>query len=165
MAKTYPTIGPFTAGDILTAATMTDVQTNLTNQRVPPMCLLTRSGQPITASTDTVITGYTEDVDTDGMYDAGSPTRITIATAGLYMLNINVAWSGTASTRTDGYIEQNGIGVPAYRDIRYGTNERNHLTIVVACAAADYFEAYVYYTPGSLSTNVRFSATWLGQAS
>jgi hypothetical protein len=36
MAKTYPAIGPFTAGDILTAATMTDIQTNLANQRVPP---------------------------------------------------------------------------------------------------------------------------------
>jgi hypothetical protein len=39
MAKTYPTIGPFTAGDILTAATMTDIETNLTNQRVPPSCM------------------------------------------------------------------------------------------------------------------------------
>ena len=165
MAKTYPAIGPFTAGDVLTAATMTDIQTNLTNQRVPPMCLLTRSGQPVTASTDTVITGYTEDVDTDGMYDAGSPTRITIATAGLYMLNMNVLWSGTASTRTDGYIKPSGGSTTAYRDIRYGTNERNHLTIVVPCAPADYFEAYVFYTPGSLSVSVRFSATWLGQVS
>jgi hypothetical protein len=42
MAKTYPAIGPFTAGDILTAATMTDIETNLDNQRVPPMCQMAR---------------------------------------------------------------------------------------------------------------------------
>ena len=165
MAKTYNTISTFTAGQVLTAAQMNDLGENSNNYRVPPMCLLTRSGQSITASTDTPITGYTEDVDTDGMYAAGSPTRITIATAGLYMLNLNVQWSGTASTRTDCYIKPSGGSTTAYRDVRHGTSERNHITIVAECAAADYFEAYVYYAPGTLSATVRFSATWIGQAS
>jgi hypothetical protein len=80
MAKTYPTIGPFTAGDILTAATMTDIQTNLTNQRVPPMCRINQtSGQTINDATNTVLTFAGEQFDTDGMHDlVTNNSRITI---------------------------------------------------------------------------------------
>ncbi|MFZ9988482.1 MAG: hypothetical protein ACO3HV_12105 [Candidatus Nanopelagicales bacterium] len=165
MAKTYNTFTNVSAGSVLTASDYNDVLENVGNYRVPPMCLLTKSAQSITAGSDTAITGYTEAVDTDGMYDAGSPTRITIATAGLYLFTLNVLWSGTASTRTDAYIKPSGGSATAYRDIRYGTSERNHLTVLLECAAADYFEAFVYYTPGTLTATVRFSAVWQGQVS
>ena len=90
MAKTYPAIGPFTAGDILTAATMTDVQTNLTNQRVPPL-FVASFAQSANDVTNTSLT-LTAVADTDTMFASG--TTLTVNTAGLYMITCYGSWSG-----------------------------------------------------------------------
>ena len=51
MAKDYNTFSDVSTGDVYTAAAHNLLLENVENYRVPPSCLLTRSGQSITAST------------------------------------------------------------------------------------------------------------------
>ncbi len=165
MAWTTPET--FTAGQTLTAASMNAISGNLDAlndgrpSAVTPVCILTDSGQSISNVTDTAITGYTETLDTDGMYDAGSPTRITINTAGVYVITANVLWSSTA-TRTDLYVKIDGGSATRWRDIRYSTSERNHITFTLAFTAGQYLEAYVYQNSGgSRNASTDFAATFV----
>jgi hypothetical protein len=168
MAKTYPTIGPFTAGDILTAATMTDIETNLTNQRVPPSCLLTIASLAVTAQVDlgNTTTGGTwvEQVDTDDMHDAvTNPTRITVKTAGIYLVTANLLGSGAnidafAMIKVNGtQTVQTSMGIASYFT-------RGQATLVHSAAVNDYYE-FSTAAASSLTSAFRFSAVWLGQAS
>lgn len=93
MSKTYPAIGPFAPGDILAAATMTNIDTNLDNQRVPPMCLVKRTANSANLSQNTTNTVdfstsvATEVFDTDGMHSlVTNASRITPTTAGVYTI-------------------------------------------------------------------------------
>ena len=94
MAKTYNTIGTFTAGQVLTAAEMNEIGTNSNNYRVPPMCLLKRTAnsanltQNTTNTVDFSTSVATEVFDTDGMHSlVTNASRITPTTAGVYSVN------------------------------------------------------------------------------
>ena len=173
MAKTYPTIGPFTAGDILTAATMTDIQTNLTNQRVPPMCRVKQtSGQVVNDATNATLAFDAEDFDTDAMHDnATNNSRITINTAGVYLVIASVRYTAGISDDTRISILKNGSNVGI--DERGPNNTRSGMQVMgyYDLAAADYLEAQVYQnnsvnTARTIDTPFTFlSAAWIGQAS
>jgi hypothetical protein len=174
MAKTYPAIGPFTAGDILTAATMTDVQTNLTNQRVPPMVKCTRSGVDSGYTAEkTVPWNGTDEYDTDGMHDpASNNERITFNTAGVYVVTFAVRISHTGSPAyLDALIRLNGsdnIG----EDYRTPTASAYAavVSITLNASVSDYVEARCQANGAASAlfldvSNAYFSATWIGQAS
>ena len=128
---------------------------------VTPVCILTRSGKFVGNVTDTAMTGYTATLDTDGMYDAGSPTRLTINTAGVYVITANLSWSAPA-TRTDLYVRIDGGSTTRWRDIRYSTSERNHITFTLAFTAGQYLEAWVYQNSGgNRDANADLAATFV----
>ena len=175
MAKTYPTIGPFTAGDILTAATMTDIQTNLTNQRVPPMCRINQtSGQTINDATNTVLTFAGEQFDTDGMHDlVTNNSRITIQTAGVYLVTGSANYTAGVSDDAAINILKNGSGGNGGY-VAFGpanTTAGMTTTTLLSLAVSDYLELSVYQnnsanTPRTTDTTATYlSAAWLGQAS
>jgi hypothetical protein len=173
MAKTYPDIGTFSPGDILTAATMNDVGTNLDNQRIPPMCRVKQtSGQVVYDAANATLAFNAEDFDTDAMHDnATNNSRITINTAGVYLVIASVRYTTGVSDDTRISILKNGGNVGI--DERGPANTRSGMQVMgyYDLAAADYLEAQVYQnnsanTARTTDTPYTFlSAAWIGQVS
>lgn len=117
MAKTYNTIGTFTAGAILTAVQMNQIGTNVNNYRVPPSVKLTKSSNQNVSGLTTVTWG-TQDHDTDDMWTSGG--TITAQTTGMYLWTAYVRITA-ATAPTNIYL--NGPGgyrhsVPVSTDMR-----------------------------------------------
>lgn len=177
MAKTYPDIGTFSPGDILTAATMNEVGTNLDNQRVPPMCKARLTANETSYTTATKIPWDATSApgfDTDGMWSAGAATKIQPTTAGIYLIvcQVQVTYSGTMG-QGGPRIVLNGSSVVA-RQLVFG-NQTAEMTqgataVVAMDGSTDYIEADVNFTGATsvsilAGTQTYFSAVWLGQAS
>lgn len=65
----------------------------------PARCMVSRITDWSTNTTLSNVTWETEVLDTDTMFTAGTPTRITITTAGLYLVTGKITWSsGTAGS-------------------------------------------------------------------
>lgn len=174
MAKTYPAIGPFNPGDILTAATMTDIDTNLENQRVPPMAAAYRNAALSHTSSGAyqVYTCDTELFDTDGMWTSGAnASRITLNTAGVYQVTFIVSIGSTTSTIA-GAIYKDGVAYNyGFVDAGQSTSNYKNMTTVVVSTGSTYVEPYVYQASGGNlaygvgTTQSLFAAVWLGQTS
>jgi len=168
MAKTYNTIGTFTAGQVLTAAEMNELGENSNNYRVPPMLIATMSSpQTIYDATNSNLYFDTAGTNTDGIHPGGSANTMTIQTPGIYLVTACNDWSSSINVRADLWIVQSSGGTVA-RDIRYGTVEFNSITYAYKFAASDTLSAWVYQdntSSAARTANVRLSVTWLGQAS
>jgi len=173
MAKTYNTISTFTAGQVLTAAQMNDLGENSNNFRVPPMCRVKQtSGTSISDASNTILAFDAEDFDTDGMHDnATNNSRITINTAGVYLVIASVRYTAGVSDDTRISILKNGGNVGI--DERGPNNTRSGQQVMgyYDLAVSDYLEAQVYQnnsanTARTTDTPYTFlSAAWIGQAS
>lgn len=179
MPKTYNTFTNVSTGDPLPATTFNNLLTNVANYRVPPMCVLQNStAQTIALTTQTALTYplAAEIVDTDDMHNTSSNTsRITINTAGIYIITCAATWAGAnpdgsrilmVLTKNGSEISTEGSRIDTGN---YGANTAIavSLSITVNAAVADYFEWTAYHT-GSVNRNVNashFAATWQGQAS
>jgi hypothetical protein len=78
-----------------------------------PFCKVERASsvQSIAASGSHVAISFdTEVEDNDGMYSAGSPTRITIQTDGLYLVQAHTNWAVNVNNNRLTSINKNGIG-------------------------------------------------------
>jgi len=108
MAWTNPRT--WVAGEKPTAATLnTHIRDNLAHLGNPPRCsLYLTADQLIANTTATDLSGWTELEDTDTMYDAGSPTRITFKTAGLYVVHACVRYASNATGYRAALINHNG---------------------------------------------------------
>lgn len=168
MAKTYPNIGTFSPGQVLTAAVMTNIDTNLDNFRVPALCVLNNSSFATTGTATKVTFGSSAEIDTeapsDPMFSSGSNTRITIRTAGLYLITATV-YNGSASAT--GYFElmKNNATVGSTTS----ANNPNYapsgtINYTASLVATDYVETRVSVTSNQ-NFAVRMSALWLGQVS
>lgn len=175
MAKTYNTIGTFTAGQVLTAAEMNELGENSNNYRVPPSCraLATGTTQTIPTGSQTPIQFPAEEYDTDGMHDnATNNSRLTINTAGLYVFTCWIQTGATAGARYI-YIIKNGAWVlykPALVDPVTAASGgiSDTVSAVVNCSPGDYLEAAIFHNTGSavgVGTTSWATATWIGQAS
>jgi hypothetical protein len=178
MAKTYNTLGTVAPGDVLRAnsgtAAYNGVITNVNNYRVPPVCVmrigsgLGVSGVSVTSSAvtfgNTTTTGtYTEIVDTDDMHSASSnQTRITIATAGVYLVTGQM--NGNGASAHELIILKNGteLSYNAFDQSPYFANGAT--SVVESFAVNDYVELRAQ-SATTRTYAVRFSAAWLGQAS
>lgn len=120
---------------------------------VPAVSLINSANISISTGTETRLTWDTELFDNDGMHSTVSNTgRITIVKAGLYLFNYKVKWQGLNATgRRFAQLWKNGSpvggtsveitpGAASYPDCS--------LSVLVDCAAADYFELDVYQTTG-----------------
>jgi len=180
VAKTYPAIGPFAPGDILTAATMTNIDTNLENQRVPPMvkCLRSTSDQTgIATGSATNLQWNAEAFDTDTMHDnVTNNDRITFGTAGAYVVtgSARITFGGTLSL-AQASIRQTTSGVTTVRVGFYQPQAQSTVVIismqaVVSAAVNDYVTFTIEALTGATGTishtavdQAYFSALWVGQ--
>lgn len=119
-----------------------------------PCCVVRRTSDQtgIVTATSTVITWETADVNTDNNWVVGTPSRVTINTAGIYLIRAH-CWMEASSTgfrQLD--IVKNGT-TPIGTEFKptYGASLQTQLTTqaLLALAANDYLEAYVYHTQGS----------------
>jgi hypothetical protein len=173
MAKTYNNIGLVTAGDPLTETIWNEQAENVNNYRVPPMCRVKQtSGQSVNDATNTILAFNDEDFDTDAMHDnVTNNSRITINTAGVYLVIASVRYAAGVNDDTRISILKNGGNVGI--DER-GPNNTNSGMQVMGCYGldvADFLQAEAYQnnsanTARTTQTAFTFlSATWLGQAS
>lgn len=141
----------------------------------PPMCVLTigsglGSGGVSVGNTAVTLgnastTGtYTEEIDTDAMHDASvNPTRITVNTAGVYLISAVVAGNGTSEFYS--VFKKNGTDAIYNTAAAAGSyNASMTPSFVNKLSVGDYFELAV----SSVTTRTyaaRFAATWIGPAS
>jgi hypothetical protein len=137
----------------------------------PPMCRVKQtSGASISDATNTILAFNAEDFDTDGMHDnATNNSRITINTAGVYLVIASVRYTAGISDDTRISILKNGGNVGI--DERGPNNSRSGQQVMgyYDLAVSDYLEAQVYQnnsanSPRTIDTPYTFlSAAWIGQ--
>lgn len=141
----------------------------------PPACRLTHSvAQNVPDTTVTILTFDTERFDTDNMHSAGSPTRITINTAGLYQITATVEYApGTYEYASNGLL-LNGTTLIAISDASntgaiFGQSRT--VTALWKCAAGDFVEVRLFQDNTAGATRAiqksnayspEFSAVWVG---
>jgi len=118
-----PAIPTFASDVMVTALTLNAVGSNLTNlynytmggfRTLKPLCVLRVAGTvSIPSSTDRVIAWDTADVNYDSMWSSGSPTFMTVNTAGVYRLSVQPAHANSAGGiwQLAGYVLINGTAV------------------------------------------------------
>ena len=189
MAKTYPDIGTFSPGDILTAATMNEVGTNLDNQRVPPMVQvqldsfsLASSGTAYYAAFDSTDFNAGNDVTvangTSGT-TAASAGKLTVTTAGVYLVTYNVEFGSNATgvrrvvVGVDGTINPNTPNGYGFVQSAAGNGGSTVVTgtVALSLSASSYVQIGMAQTSGGALTVNSLNAVgflqmlWLGQAS
>lgn len=182
MAKTYNSIPTVSTGDVYTATAHNNIVTNVNNYRVPPACIAYRNtAQSTTNSTITAVSFTTAGVDTDGMFSAGSPTRITVQTPGIYMVTANLSLDANVTGQRELSVVQTSTSSPTW-NIQWLTssavvNPTINLYAEMSCSAittaiaGDYFTMQAWQNSGgalNIVGNVRstfMSVTWLGQVS
>lgn len=115
-------------------------------------CLVYHSvDQAIPNNTYTTLTFDSEVYDTDGMHDpAVNPSRLTIQTAGKYMIWATGAWEAHGTGDRLVQIRSNGTRLEALNQVRSAAmgNTINGAIQVVALDVGDYLEAEVRQTRG-----------------
>ena len=168
MPKTYPDIGTFTSGQILTAATMNDIGTNLDNFRVPPAVSLRLTSDKTSWVNNAAVSWDAEDYDTDAMWSSGS--TITFNTAGLYLVTINIS-AGAATTLTQLFLFANNRQMTTNGGTTFASANLSFVASYAAAATLSVNVGYVATGAVTLSGTAdnqnrgRFTATWIGQAS
>ena len=180
MAKTFTnlTVANATAGNAILASDHSSAFTTLNNHTVPPMAKVTQATvmTGVTVGTYVTYNNAAASIDTDGMWSSGSNTRLTVQTAGVYLViwNFQTGWSGVSYhndlhlTRTTSGGTESIIG----QDYRY-LNGDNWVTAnlgtiatIVDAAVGDYFRCkwsnQVNGTALTLSGNT-LNAKWLGK--
>jgi len=169
----YNSFSDVATGDVYTAANHNLILENINNYRVPPMCRVKQtSGQVVNDAENAPLAFDAEDFDTDAMHDnATNNSRITINTAGVYLVIASVRYTAGVSDDTRISILKNGGNVGI--DERGPNNTRSGMQVMgyYDLAAADYLEAQVYQnnsanTARTTDTPYTFlSAAWIGQVS
>lgn len=175
---------PYTApttrasGYLVTAANWnTDLVDNITFLANPPACrVYHNTTQSINDATETTVTFNSERYDTASMHDtATNPERITIGTAGLYIVTFCGMFPGL-TTYSAAYcvVRLNGttnIAIDQRGITAFNVSHTVGVTTVYKFAANDYIEARVYQdNTASSAQNLlstgnafpEFSATWIG---
>ena len=178
MAKTYNTIGTFTAGAILTAAQMNAIGTNVNNYRVPPACRAYNNANITLANASgTILTLNSEDFDTDSMHSLTTNTeRLTVTTPGIYVVSAEVKFDiNAAGMRYIAIIKNAATYVcdSSTPSTGGGTFTEVNVTGLVSMANGDYFSLYAYQNSGGnlaargnvTPNGVWLSAAWVGQVS
>jgi len=183
VAKTYNSIPSVATGDVYTAAAHNAIVENVNNYRVPPIFTVKRTTtQSITSGAQTFITwdsAATTNTDEVGVYSGPSET-ITIRTAGVYVVTLNVLFAAAAtgvrlvrilvnpSSATDTTaVIANNLG-PGTSGILPSVST----SVVWSFAANDVIKANVFQDSGGPinisetgGSRTNLSLAWLGQVS
>ena len=178
MAKTYNSLSNVTVGSVLTASDYNEVLENSNNYRVPPLVQVRRDTNLTSYTAGTAIawqsTGIASTDDT--MWTAGAATRVTINTAGLYVVNYTGTAGGSATvTLVSAAIMRNGTSVSNIYMPTVLNSTQFSVTAILSLTATDYVEANnnfsggsAYFVNGSGTLGVdqsRLTVAWIGQVS
>jgi len=149
---------------------------------VVPTCILRHSAmRSVPWAANIVLDWDTADEDSDHMHDLTNPSRITINTAGVYLLLLSINWlDNWTGIREMGFVVNRKPWVGEFQigDCRKSAREAEaHYTagtisMIRRCSINDFIEAYVHHTgmeSGSgvdLSVNPdgsRFAAVFVGK--
>jgi len=156
---------------------MTDIQTNLTNQRVPPMCRVQRTSTSASLASSDPIPFNDEAYDTDGMWEGvTNPSRITATTAGVYLFTGSLRIDGTSAFSQLNFFAKKNNGTEQYWQnfsVYTGLNYAAAVAFTISLAPNDYVQLFTGHSGGGTVTangsatsfNCNLSATWLGQVS
>jgi hypothetical protein len=180
MAKTYNTIGLVSAGDPLTETIWNEQAENVNNYRVPPMVIARRTTNQTAYTDGAAITWESVEPgsDTDSMWSAGDATKVTITTAGLYLVsfvgrlnatatmtvcNPNILINGATAASVTGGIQSGGtIGLWSMSALLLLTNG-DYLTASIGLTGGS---AHAIQGTASVANNqTRLIVAWQGQAS
>ena len=174
MAKDYNSFTDVATGDVYTAAAHNLILENINNYRVPPMCMATRSGTQSALNTTFTAVQFngTDKYDTDSMHDpASNNTRITINTAGVYVVQGEMYWGAAATGVRLGRIRLNGV-TTLNTAIVPNTGGSDGVSTAVGVtypfAVNDYIELLGYQSSGgalNMQASCFLSAAWIGQVS
>ena len=162
-------------------ADSTELTASLWNQQVrdntsflysPASCALDHTGnQTISNGTWTSVTFTAPDLfDTDNMHSTSSNTsRITINTAGIYLLTANIEWTSQATgfRASRIYVDGSTIISSDQRTTVSGDSTISALSGIYRFTAGQYVELQGYQNTGAplniISGQTNFAASWLGQ--
>jgi hypothetical protein len=153
MAKTYTNLTAVATGDVLTATNFNNAQTTLNNHTVPPMCRVYRSAalsQTLNGGLQAVAWDAQSFTNTDGMWSASpNPSRVTIATTGVYLLTGSVGFTPNATGVRAVALNVNGT-VVAYADTPASGAAASAMTVstMLELTAAQYVELSGYQSSG-----------------
>jgi hypothetical protein len=189
-------LGAVTAGTTIYNSTLTRVQTYYAGAWVDSDTFRTVGANkynnlivpPAVRATRTTVLSYTSNSDiawdsvsstggfnTDGMWSAGSPTLLTVQTAGIYLVTFNyyLTFTGTV-TQVEPYVVSSAASFLS-DEVRQGsftTFVIGNQSGMISFAAGDTIAARLSFTGGSAysipaaTTNrTALSAVWLGRAS
>lgn len=180
MPKTYTavTVANATAGNAILASDHSTNFQNVNNLIVPPVCQVVRTTNLTSYTSNADISwATTAAIDTDGMFAAGSPTRITIQTSGLYLVTLLLSFTCTATaTLFAGKIVVDGTEAAiSYHAVTGGTASYSSTTAILSLTASSYLTARGAIVGGSAyiingaatATNdqSRLTAQWIGRTS
>lgn len=176
-----PTVEDWEAGEDLDAAkfnaNIRDVGNFVLRDR--PIAIVNRAVTTQTLVNNDEIIFDTVSLDTDNMVDLGSfPTRITIKTAGFYLINMQVPYSDDGTGSAGGYrlfrVLRNGSD-EVFQDVRnrfVPTSGLGTMGIAASsfeyCNVNDYLEIEIghdanTFTTRTLGGGVTLSAMWMSQ--
>ena len=151
--------------------------TGVSNLIVPPMVRAIRTADQTLTSASTTAIQFTasDEFDTDAMHDTSTNTnRITINTAGVYIITatVNIASANSTGTYRLVAIRKNGSNEIATQNPGAIQDARVTVTVTDLAAISDYYEAVVYQDSGSScglntigSIRAAFTAAWVGPVS
>lgn len=171
----FTTVIDKAAGDVFTEVMWdTYIKDNINFLAVPPMVRAVRTTDAAytsnTAFTFQSVASGDKGFDTDVMFAAGSPTRITIKTAGIYSVTFGFYVTGTSVTYSQAYLRMNGGTNLAELDgsAPTGIQVLGTIAITYPFAVNDYIEALSVVTGTShiqkgTGVPMFFSAVWIGK--
>jgi hypothetical protein len=119
---------------------------------VSPKARVTRSStQSISNNTVTAVSFNSEQDDNDGIYSAGSPTRLTAARAGKYSVTGAIEWAANATGTRFLALRVNGttyIAMARQMTVTGGATTEMHIARDWDFAASDYVEMIVFQDSG-----------------
>lgn len=119
------------------------------------------ANQSISNTTDTALSFNSEDYDTDTMHDnASNNSRITIQTAGKYILVANIEWEEDADGVRNLFFKLNGstdIGRVLDNPGASNGTLRQNLVTIYDLSVSDYVECWVWHSAGA-ALNVEYVA-------
>lgn len=176
-----PTLKTWSDGVRVTAADFNDqVRDGLLALLNPPQVMVhcTASVSITSDTTYRPTAWHTAPVDTDGMWSDSAPTRLTIATAGYYLIQARYVWGNYAGGYRGLWLRVNSGGNPVAGVLLdadlvqpvVGSNTVVRMLTARLFAAGDHLELFSYQTSGNPQnstfglTGPTLAVTWTGIA-
>ncbi len=115
------------------------------------------SNASISNGSDTVITWSSSVYDNDTMFSAGTANRLTIKTAGIYIVTATLCWVTNSTGERISWIQKNNDNTTRWGNRRGGAwsgQTEYSISSQITCAVNDYIQIGVYQNSGgSLALN------------